>query len=573
MECDVSPPGVSCDAGLTCTPEICEAMTPDSRENKNENAKSETSPSANDGTTNDKEINDANSIQHEAQVLREQLRATIAENEELKEHQKSVALSAIKKVRRHEKMIETQTDEIAITTDEFLQDLQDITEVMEDMYKDNQQPEQRQLRQQTESPHTIILSDSMANGIKNRRDLDDNTVLKKFPGQTAIEVGWYTRSQVYHNSPKQVVIIAGTNDVSYSHQNNNFDSKKIVETLIKTGRNVMKNGASVIISGLFYRRNKVLNKCNKEVNKLLKERCEAEGMMYMHQNNIKNEHICDDNLHLNDDGSLVLLNNIYDKIYEQQQEEHLRNNAVTSDTTQNEEQHATQIKHKLNLIVKNIENISLQPSDSVPPPMNFAPLQFVNNGNHTPPTLETIPLRPGPYLYSESVRGPRKATIVATSIARDFNVQELNHKFKRGTVLSPRRFHGGKANDLKEYVKIHMKKDQSDTLVVLGGGNDLPGKESINDIANDLIEAGTNGKNLGATKVCISSVLPRADFHHQLKRHELNKVLKDLCTINGFQFIDNSNIRLDTHILPDGVHLNISGTKLLQSNILMHLNA
>jgi lysophospholipase L1-like esterase len=151
-------------------------------------------------------------------------------------------------------------------------------------------------------------------------------------------------------------------------------------------------------------------------------------------------------------------------------------------------------------------------------------------------------------------------------------MKELNKKFVRGTAYL-HRFHGEKAHNLKQYVPIHINQEKSDSIVVIGGGNDLDSDETILEIANHLIEAGTNGKNLGATKVGISSILPRADFHQQLKRHQLNKLLKELCLANGFEYIDNSNIRLDTHILSDGVHLNISGTRVLQSNILRHLNS
>ena len=206
--------------------------------------------------------------------------------------------------------------------------------------------------------------------------------------------------------------------------------------------------------------------------------------------------------------------------------------------------------------------MSSLPPNTTPPAVPFNSLQFTNNSAE-----ESITLRPGPHSYSEALKVPRKSTIVTTSVARDIHVNEFNKKFIRGTAHI-HKFPGEKAHNLKDYVSMHMKQEHSDSVVVIGGGNDLGSNKTILEIANHLIEAGIEGRNLGAAKICISSILPRADFHQQIKRHQLNKLLGELCLANGFEYIDNSNIRLDTHILSDGVHLKISGTELLQSNIL-----
>ena len=202
----------------------------------------------------------------------------------------------------------------------------------------------------------------------------------------------------------------------------------------------------------------------------------------------------------------------------------------------------------------------------------FSPLKFANNDQPDQPGVKSLPLIPGPHLYSDTVKGTNKATIISTSITREFDMKDFNNKYIGGTAYL-HKFHGGKAKNLKQYVPIHMADEKSDSIIVVGGGNDLPGKETVLQTANHLMEAGLQGKRMGATRVLISSVLPRENFYHQTKRHELNKLLRDLCVVHGFIFIDNRNIILDTHILNDGVHLNSSGTKLLEQNLLSHLNA
>ena len=67
--------------------------------------------------------------------------------------------------------------------------------------------------------------------------------------------------------------------------------------------------------------------------------------------------------------------------------------------------------------------------------------------------------------------------------------------------------------------------------------------------------------------ICVTGVLPREDFYLQLRRKELNDVLKSLCDLYGFYYIDmdhgEDRIILSEHIDYDGVHLNSLGSEML----------
>lgn len=126
---------------------------------------------------------------------------------------------------------------------------------------------------------------------------------------------------------------------------------------------------------------------------------------------------------------------------------------------------------------------------------------------------------------------------------------------------------------IKEYVASHMEEEMPDHVVIIGGGNDLSGNASISEIAAHIIDAGITCRIKGALKVSISSVLPRRDSHYQGRRHQLNGLLRNLCMVNNFEYIDNSNIIVKQHVAYDEVHLNRDGTKLLQDNLLDCLNA
>ena len=114
-------------------------------------------------------------------------------------------------------------------------------------------------------------------------------------------------------------------------------------------------------------------------------------------------------------------------------------------------------------------------------------------------------------------------------------------------------------------------------MLFQAGGNDLHtltlSENPISSIAlaQEIIGAGKMcSKHSG--KVIISSILPRADFHLNIKRWEVNVFLQGLCVKNNFTFLDHSNINVREHLLKDGVHLNEAGTKLFASNMVNCLN-
>ena len=135
------------------------------------------------------------------------------------------------------------------------------------------------------------------------------------------------------------------------------------------------------------------------------------------------------------------------------------------------------------------------------------------------------------------------------------------------------KFNGKLAKHFKTYVTAHMPEQTPDDVLIQAGGNDLVTKQSASDIANSVIEAGIVCKNLGASRVFVSSVLPRSDFHLQLKRHDVNQLLECLCEIHNFVFIPNSFMKLSKHINKDGVHLTETGTILLQNTFTKFLNS
>ena len=167
--------------------------------------------------------------------------------------------------------------------------------------------------------------------------------------------------------------------------------------------------------------------------------------------------------------------------------------------------------------------------------------------------------------------GKRDTTLIfTTSISKGINVPRFNRSYEDGWA-SFTRFHGAKAEYMPTYIVPRMTKEKPSIVLIQAGGNDLPTKQkdrtSLVTVANSVIEAGLKCRKLGALHVLIGGVTIRRTNFLKKRCDELNNILKSLCLINNFTFINNSDIK-DEHLYTDGVHLNDDGYKLLADNYL-----
>lgn len=166
--------------------------------------------------------------------------------------------------------------------------------------------------------------------------------------------------------------------------------------------------------------------------------------------------------------------------------------------------------------------------------------------------------------------------IFSTSITKGIRPGEFNEYYDGNGKVSFRRFHGGHARHIKEYLWTHLQAVAPKTVIIQSGSNDLPTSRydpvPVGDIANDIMASGITCKQYGVENVIVSSVLPRNKWFLQERARDLNKFLSELCKVHGFIFIDNFNISVDQHLYSDGVHLNDEGTIVLANNYLECLN-
>ena len=136
--------------------------------------------------------------------------------------------------------------------------------------------------------------------------------MKKFPGHTADEIAYYAGKPLYDHKPNQVIVIAGTNDLSRDvFRGNTVNEYEVVESLMKIARTARDAGAyRVYVSGIMTRHGQQYKNPIARVNNLLQYRCSLEGFLYMDQSDISSDHVSSDGVHLNFYGQTLLKMNI-----------------------------------------------------------------------------------------------------------------------------------------------------------------------------------------------------------------------------------------------------------------------
>ena len=165
---------------------------------------------------------------------------------------------------------------------------------------------------------TLIVTDSMTGGVKakaikrNIGSKNDQVLFRRFPGHTAEDIAFYVSKPLSAEKPDNVIIVAGTNDLARaSYEKEEIDEFEVVESILKIGRAAREHGAKKIcISSIMVRRGHRYREVVKKVNDLLYMTCVAEEFNFIDQDDITLAHISQDGVHLNANGTIILLYNI-----------------------------------------------------------------------------------------------------------------------------------------------------------------------------------------------------------------------------------------------------------------------
>ena len=168
-----------------------------------------------------------------------------------------------------------------------------------------------------------VVYTSITKGI-NVRDFNNSykigtAIIRRFHSAKARHVKHYVTPTLIEESPQVVLLQCGGNDLQ-TIKLNPTPVETIANDIIETGKFCENHGAEhILISGII-KRNKqpYIERRRRQINNILKDMCFDLGYIYIDNENIEIEHLFNDGVHLNPDGSDILsgnllhsLNNIY----------------------------------------------------------------------------------------------------------------------------------------------------------------------------------------------------------------------------------------------------------------------
>ena len=157
----------------------------------------------------------------------------------------------------------------------------------------------------------------------------------------------------------------------------------------------------------------------------------------------------------------------------------------------------------------------------------------------------------------------RSVVILGDSMLKDIEPNKVKKGVGDNEKVFVKHFSGATTNHMKSYV-VPSKEFNNDLVILHCGTNDLRSNKSPLEIATEISILALDLKNEN-NNVMISGLVPRRDKFND-KGIEVNKYLLSLCAENDFNFIDNSNINIETHLNTSGLHLNFRGTYILGGN-------
>ena len=127
---------------------------------------------------------------------------------------------------------------------------------------------------------------------------------------------------------------------------------------------------------------------------------------------------------------------------------------------------------------------------------------------------------------------------------------------------------GARTKGVKHHIKGCLEDSSPDSVILHVGTNNLKSKESVEDIANDIMDIGIFIRN-EKTNVFVSGLTVRnGRLNHKGK--SVNSLQKRRCDKEKICFVDNTNINIGM-LDNGGLHLNERGTTSLVNNFCFSL--
>ena len=135
----------------------------------------------------------------------------------------------------------------------------------------------------------------------------------------------------------------------------------------------------------------------------------------------------------------------------------------------------------------------------------------------------------------------KKTLIVGDSIVKNIEWCILSKRMKSSVAVKS--IPGAAAKGMKHHIKGCLEDNSADSIKLHVGTNNLKSRESVEDIANDIMDVVIFIRN-EKTNVFVSSLTIRNDRLND-KRKNVNSLLKRRCYEEKICFVENTNINVE----------------------------
>ena len=155
----------------------------------------------------------------------------------------------------------------------------------------------------------------------------------------------------------------------------------------------------------------------------------------------------------------------------------------------------------------------------------------------------------------------KKTLTVGDSIVKNIEGWRLSKRMKSSFAVKS--IPGATAKGMKLHIKGCLEDNSPDSIILHVGTNNLKNKETVDDIAIDIMDIAMFIRN-EKTNISVSGLTVRNDRSNG-KGKSVNSLLKHRCDKEKICFVDNTNINVDI-LNNSGLHLKERGTTRFVNN-------
>ena len=160
----------------------------------------------------------------------------------------------------------------------------------------------------------------------------------------------------------------------------------------------------------------------------------------------------------------------------------------------------------------------------------------------------------------------RKKTLIVDAIVKNIDGWRLNKKMKSSVVVKS--IAGATTKNMRHHIKGRLEDNSPDSVILYVGTNNIKNKESVEDIANNIMDVATFIR-IEKNNVFVSDTTVRNDRLND-KGKNVNSLLKRRCDEEKICFVYNTNNNVGM-LNNSGLHLNERGTTRLVNNFCLSL--